>query len=186
MSFPSLNPLPMKPSYWSLNGAKSVWNNALCRRSTPKHGKRNHHDSVMDLVLMLPERSVCPCNSPADWQKSTLSIQLMTPRSRSEAKIATLKAIAINHLDANFDTLKNAKIFGVHSVSTTLTLKETSINEDAIFFYKEVRMVQVPISYDNCKYETWSWIWTYGRNGSVHQKFQGIRKYQKFFWTSIL
>lgn len=66
--------------------------------------------------------------------------------------IAMLKDIVNRHLDANFKTFLDTKVFGIQSVRSSIVLSEVQVKEDGRFSYREVHSAEVPTVYEeNCK-----------------------------------
>ncbi|KAI8967367.1 hypothetical protein BDF20DRAFT_829667, partial [Mycotypha africana] len=69
--------------------------------------------------------------------------------------ISMLKGFTMANMDASFETLKLVKIFGVQAIERTITLTETSYDDESTkYLYKVVRTARIPIEYE----ERYDWL----------------------------
>ncbi|KAI8997262.1 hypothetical protein BDB01DRAFT_830865 [Pilobolus umbonatus] len=63
--------------------------------------------------------------------------------------ISILKGFTMANMDASFGTLRQVKIFGVQAIERTITVTETSYDEESTkYLYKVVRTARIPIEYE--------------------------------------
>ncbi|GAN01524.1 hypothetical protein MAM1_0008d00957 [Mucor ambiguus] len=69
--------------------------------------------------------------------------------------ISTLKGFTMANMDASFETLRQVKIFGLQAIERTITLTETSYDEESTkYLYKVIRTARIPIEYE----ERYDWL----------------------------
>lgn len=64
--------------------------------------------------------------------------------------ISMLKGFTMENMDTSFQTLRQVKIFGVQTITDTITLTETTYDKTSTnkYLHKAVRTARIPVNYD--------------------------------------
>ncbi|KAL0074889.1 hypothetical protein J3Q64DRAFT_1701343 [Phycomyces blakesleeanus] len=81
----------------------------------------------------------------ADYERTFWTIYDSVKQDHSMIDI--LKGIANTHTKSSFNTFLQTKVFGVHTIKTTIILSELQMDDEGKFIQGQFRVIDIPTRY---------------------------------------